>query len=98
MATAFRPKRQLSMQAFMMPSAEESSGALMVFYIMTDVQQAGMISPTGDRWLKMPAMDSLAAGGERADVSVLLEHRRLLRRRVQELGDEFGRSLLAALS
>lgn len=36
-----------------------------VLFIMTDQQHAGMMSCTGNRWLKTPAMDSLAASGAR---------------------------------
>ena len=32
---------------------------------MTDQQHAGMMSCTGNRWLKTPAMDRLAASGIR---------------------------------
>jgi arylsulfatase A-like enzyme len=36
-----------------------------VLFIMTDQQHAGMMSCTGNRWLKTPAMDRLAASGIR---------------------------------
>ncbi|UCG59743.1 MAG: sulfatase-like hydrolase/transferase [Phycisphaerales bacterium] len=36
-----------------------------ILYIMTDQQHAGMMSCTGNRWLKTPAMDRLAASGTR---------------------------------
>lgn len=36
-----------------------------ILYIMTDQQHAGMMSSAGNRWLKTPAMDSLAAAGVR---------------------------------
>lgn len=40
-----------------------------ILYIMTDQQHAGMMSCTGNRWLKTPAMDSLAAAGTRFDLA-----------------------------
>ncbi|MEE8452561.1 MAG: sulfatase-like hydrolase/transferase [Thermoguttaceae bacterium] len=36
-----------------------------ILLIVTDQQQAAMMSCTGNRWLKTPAMDSLALGGTR---------------------------------
>ncbi len=36
-----------------------------VLFIMTDQQHAGMMSCTGNKWLKTPAMDRLAASGVR---------------------------------
>jgi choline-sulfatase len=36
-----------------------------ILFIMTDQQSAGMMSCTGNKWLKTPAMDSLAASGVR---------------------------------
>ncbi|OHB81845.1 MAG: hypothetical protein A2Z38_12015 [Planctomycetes bacterium RBG_19FT_COMBO_48_8] len=36
-----------------------------IFFIMTDQQHAGMMSCTGNKWLKTPAMDRLAASGIR---------------------------------
>jgi choline-sulfatase len=36
-----------------------------ILFIMTDQQHAGMMSCTGNRWLKTPAMDRLAASGTR---------------------------------
>jgi arylsulfatase A-like enzyme len=36
-----------------------------VLFIMTDQQQAGMMSCTGNKWLKTPALDRLAASGIR---------------------------------
>jgi len=36
-----------------------------ILFIMTDQQQAGMMSCTGNKWLKTPAMDRLAASGVR---------------------------------
>ena len=36
-----------------------------ILFIMTDQQQAGMMSCTGNKWLKTPAMDRLAASGIR---------------------------------
>lgn len=36
-----------------------------VLFICTDQQQAGMLSCAGNRWLKTPAMDSIAANGTR---------------------------------
>ena len=36
-----------------------------LLYIMTDQQHAGMMSCAGNKWLKTPAMDSLAASGVR---------------------------------
>jgi len=36
-----------------------------ILFIMTDQQHAGMMSCTGNRWLKTPAMDSLAQDGFR---------------------------------
>jgi choline-sulfatase len=40
-----------------------------VLYIMTDQQHAGMMSCAGNRWLKTPAMDSLAASGVRFELA-----------------------------
>ena len=40
-----------------------------ILYIMTDQQHAGMMSCAGNRWLKTPAMDSLAAGGVRFELA-----------------------------
>ncbi|MCS7024641.1 MAG: sulfatase-like hydrolase/transferase [Bryobacteraceae bacterium] len=40
-----------------------------ILYIMTDQQHAGMMSCTGNRWLKTPAMDSLAAQGVRFELA-----------------------------
>jgi choline-sulfatase len=36
-----------------------------ILFIMTDQQHAGMMSCTGNKWLKTPAMDRLAASGTR---------------------------------
>ena len=36
-----------------------------ILFIMTDQQHAGMMSCTGNKWLKTPALDSLAASGAR---------------------------------
>ncbi|MBC8374149.1 MAG: sulfatase-like hydrolase/transferase, partial [Planctomycetes bacterium] len=36
-----------------------------ILFIMTDQQHAGMMSCTGNKWLKTPALDSLAASGVR---------------------------------
>ncbi len=36
-----------------------------ILFIMTDQQHAGMMSCTGNKWLKTPAMDSLAREGAR---------------------------------
>lgn len=36
-----------------------------ILFIMTDQQHAGMLSCAGNRWLKTPALDSLAAAGMR---------------------------------
>ena len=36
-----------------------------ILFIMTDQQHAGMMSCTGNKWLKTPALDSLAASGIR---------------------------------
>jgi len=36
-----------------------------ILFIMTDQQHAGMMSCTGNKWLKTPAMDRLAASGVR---------------------------------
>ena len=36
-----------------------------ILFIMTDQQHAGMMSCTGNKWLKTPAMDSLARDGVR---------------------------------
>src|SRR5512144_1293504 len=36
-----------------------------ILFIMTDQQHAGMMSCTGNPWLKTPAMDGLAASGTR---------------------------------
>jgi choline-sulfatase len=38
-----------------------------VLFIMTDQQHAGMMSCTGNKWLRTPAMDRLAASGVRFD-------------------------------
>lgn len=38
-----------------------------ILYIMTDQQHAGMMSCMGNKWLKTPAMDRLAASGIRFD-------------------------------
>lgn len=43
-------------------AASERPNVLLIF---TDQQQAGMLSCTGNRWLKTPAMDSLAQTGAR---------------------------------
>ncbi len=40
-----------------------------ILYIMTDQQHAGMMSCTGNRWVRTPAMDSLAAGGVRFELA-----------------------------
>jgi choline-sulfatase len=40
-----------------------------ILYIMTDQQHAGMMSCTGNRWVKTPAMDSLAAKGVRFELA-----------------------------
>jgi choline-sulfatase len=40
-----------------------------ILYIITDQQSAGMMSCTGNRWLKTPAMDSLAAAGTRFELA-----------------------------
>ncbi|MCC7233725.1 MAG: sulfatase-like hydrolase/transferase [Bryobacterales bacterium] len=40
-----------------------------ILYIMTDQQHAGMMSCTGNRWLKTPAMDSLAKAGTRFELA-----------------------------
>lgn len=40
-----------------------------ILYIMTDQQHAGMMSCAGNRWLKTPALDSLAASGTRFDLA-----------------------------
>jgi arylsulfatase A-like enzyme len=40
-----------------------------ILYIMTDQQHAGMMSCTGNRWLKTPAMDSIAASGARFELA-----------------------------
>jgi choline-sulfatase len=40
-----------------------------ILYIMTDQQHAGMMSCAGHRWLKTPAMDSLAAAGVRFELA-----------------------------
>ena len=34
-----------------------------ILFIMTDQQHAGMMSCMGNKWLKTPAMDRLAASG-----------------------------------
>ncbi len=36
-----------------------------ILFIMTDQQHAGMMSCAGNKWLKTPAMDRLAASGVR---------------------------------
>jgi len=36
-----------------------------ILFIMTDQQHGGMMSCTGNKWLKTPAMDSLARDGVR---------------------------------
>jgi len=40
-----------------------------ILFIMTDQQHAGMMSCTGNKWLKTPAMDRLAASGIRFEKS-----------------------------
>jgi arylsulfatase A-like enzyme len=40
-----------------------------ILYIMTDQQHAGMLSCAGNRWLKTPALDGLAASGTRFDLA-----------------------------
>jgi choline-sulfatase len=40
-----------------------------ILYIMTDQQHAGMLSCAGNRWVKTPAMDSLAAAGVRFELA-----------------------------
>lgn len=40
-----------------------------ILYIMTDQQHAGMMSITGNRWLKTPAMDAIAAQGVRFELA-----------------------------
>jgi len=40
-----------------------------ILYIMTDQQHAGMMSCTGNRWLKTPAMDALASSGVRFELA-----------------------------
>jgi arylsulfatase A-like enzyme len=40
-----------------------------ILYIMTDQQHAGMMSCTGNRWVKTPAMDSIAQAGTRFDLA-----------------------------
>jgi choline-sulfatase len=40
-----------------------------ILYIMTDQQHAGMMSCAGNRWLKTPALDSLAAAGTRFELA-----------------------------
>ncbi len=40
-----------------------------ILYIMTDQQHAGMMSCAGNRWLKTPSMDSLAADGVRFELA-----------------------------
>jgi choline-sulfatase len=40
-----------------------------ILYIMTDQQHAGMMSCAGNRWVKTPAMDSLAAAGMRFELA-----------------------------
>ena len=40
-----------------------------ILYIMTDQQHAGMLSCEGNRWVKTPAMDSIAAKGVRFELA-----------------------------
>ena len=40
-----------------------------IVFIMTDQQHAGMMSCAGNRWLKTPALDSLAAAGARFELA-----------------------------
>ena len=40
-----------------------------ILYIMTDQQHAGMMSCTGNPWLKTPHMDALAASGVRFELA-----------------------------
>jgi len=47
------------------PSRGASPARPNILYIMTDQQHAGMMSCAGNRWLKTPAMDSLARAGMR---------------------------------
>jgi len=46
-------------------SAAERRRRPNILFIITDQQHAGMMSCTGNRWLKTPAMDGLAASGIR---------------------------------
>jgi len=40
-----------------------------ILYVMTDQQHAGMLGCAGNRWLKTPAMDGLAADGVRFELA-----------------------------
>jgi choline-sulfatase len=40
-----------------------------ILYVITDQQHAGMMSCTGNRWLKTPVLDSLAAAGTRFELA-----------------------------
>lgn len=61
--------RTLSRRDFLGASPALASAATAprpnILYIMTDQQHAGMMSCAGNRWLKTPAMDSLARAGVR---------------------------------
>jgi arylsulfatase A-like enzyme len=49
----------------LMAGGAVQSGRPNILFIMTDQQHAGMMSCTGNPWLKTPNMDALAAGGTR---------------------------------
>ncbi|MBL8173914.1 MAG: sulfatase-like hydrolase/transferase [Bryobacterales bacterium] len=49
--------------------AAYQAGRPNILYIMTDQQHSGMMSCTGNPWVKTPAMDSLAAAGTRFELA-----------------------------
>ena len=46
-------------------AGDSQKGRPNILFIMTDQQQAGMMSCEGNRWLKTPSLDRLAASGIR---------------------------------
>lgn len=65
---------EIGRRAFIGSAAGAAAGAANgdrpnILYIMTDQQHAGMMSCTGNKWVKTPAMDSLAASGVRFELA-----------------------------
>jgi arylsulfatase A-like enzyme len=52
-------------QAASAGDSQKNQGRPNILFIMTDQQQAGMMSCEGNKWLKTPALDRLAASGMR---------------------------------